>query len=189
MDGLAMQGGYFDRHGNLKYDGVGYYQLGEREEGSSSFPPEMVQQIERDARALKHRHAERVKTQPLASLDERVSNLKARFPQHSEEAIRKALEESGGHGGKAATALLKAGELSALAPSAPPEAGRTLGDGSGSEPTQETSEEIPEEMTETKQRGKTDPEVTVTVPPGVGPGELVQFTTDGRTLQVRGELL
>ena len=38
-------------------------------------------------------------------------------------------------------------------------------------------------MTETKQRGKTDPEVTVTVPPGVGPGELVQFTTDGRTLQ------
>ena len=37
-----------------------------------------------------------------------VSNLKARFPQHSEEAIRKALEDSGGHAGLASIALDKA---------------------------------------------------------------------------------
>ena len=42
---------------------------------------------------------------PKADPDERVSNLKARFPQHSEEAIRKALEDSGGHAGLASIAL------------------------------------------------------------------------------------
>ena len=42
---------------------------------------------------------------PKADPDERVSNLKARFPQHSEEAIRKALQDSGGHAGLASIAL------------------------------------------------------------------------------------
>ena len=36
---------------------------------------------------------------------EGVRNLKARFPQHSEEAIRKALEDNGGHAGLASIAL------------------------------------------------------------------------------------
>ena len=36
-----------------------------------------------------------------------MSNLKARFPQLSEEAIRKALKDSGGHAGLAGKALDK----------------------------------------------------------------------------------
>jgi len=40
-----------------------------------------------------------------ADLYKRVSNLKARFPHHSEEAIREALEASGWHAGQAAKAL------------------------------------------------------------------------------------
>ena len=63
--------------------------------------------------------------QNLASIQKRTSPIKfAYLAEKSEKgSISTNLSTK-------ATALLKAGELYALAPSAPPEAGRTLGDGS-----------------------------------------------------------